>query len=137
MNNSYTWYGALIKPTWAPPGWLFGPVWSVLYILIIISFGYVAYRYFAPQLSANKIPFIILLPFLLNIIFNIAFTPLQFGLQNLGLATVDIFLVLGTLVWALVSIFPYISWVAFINIPYLLWVCFATILQTTVWRMNK
>lgn len=137
MNNSYTWYSTLIKPSWAPPGWLFGPVWSVLYILIIISFGYVEYRYFSPQLPANKIPFIVLLPFLLNIFFNVIFTPLQFGLQNLTFATIDIFLVLGTLVWALVAIFPYVSWVAFINIPYLAWVCFATVLQTTIWWMNK
>lgn len=75
-------------------------------------------------------------PFVLNIIFNLAFTPIQFGLRNNVLATVDIVLVLGTLVWALVVIYPYMRWVSFINIPYLAWVCFATVLQVMIMVMN-
>ncbi len=130
--NTYEWYQKLIKPTWAPPAWLFGPVWTVLYALIAGSFGYVGY------LFVNKrIPFIIFLPFVLNIIFNIIFTPLQFGLRNLELATVDIILVLGTLIWAMVAIFPYAKWVTYINIPYLIWVSFATVLQITITFLNR
>jgi tryptophan-rich sensory protein len=125
------WYQALIKPTWAPPSWLFGPVWTVLYAIIAISYGYVGYLYFT-----KKIPFIVLLPFILNIIFNALFTPLQFGLQNNLLAAIDIALVLGTLIWALVAIYPYMKWVAFVNIPYLAWVCIATVLQVTITRLN-
>ncbi len=130
--NTYEWYQKLIKPTWAPPAWLFGPVWTVLYALIAGSFGYVGY------LFVNKrIPFIIFLPFVLNIIFNIIFTPLQFGLRNLELATVDIILVLGTLIWAMVAIFLYAKWVTYINIPYLIWVSFATVLQITITFLNR
>lgn len=125
------WYQTLIKPEWAPPAWLFGPVWSVLYTIIAISFGYVAYLYIK-----GVIPFVVLLPFLLNLVFNFAFTPLQFGLQNNLLAAIDILLVLATLLWALYAIHAYVPWVAYVNVPYLLWVSFATVLQLTITYLN-
>ena len=130
--QTYTWYSKLIKPSWAPPSWLFGPVWSVLYILIFISFGTVFYKVFTRELPA-----IIALPFALNLLFNIIFSPIQFTLQNNYLAAIDIALVLITLIWAMVAIYPHIKWVALINIPYLLWVCFATVLQFTVTYLNR
>jgi len=132
MNNTTSWYSSIIKPSWAPPSWLFGPVWTVLYIIIFISFGSVFYKFFHKQ-----IPFIVFLPFILNLIFNFLFSPIQFGLQNNYLATLDILLVLGTLIWLIVSIWPYMKWVALANIPYLIWVCFATILQITITVLNK
>lgn len=125
------WYQKLIRPDWAPPGWIFGPVWSVLYLLIAVSFGYVFYLF-----SKGKISFLILLPFILNLIFNLLFTPLQFGLQSNLLAAIDIILVLGTLVWLMYAIYPYARWVTYINIPYFLWVSFATILQLTITYLN-
>lgn len=131
MNNSYNWYSTLIKPTWAPPSWLFGPVWTVLYVIIVISFGTVFYKVFTKQ-----IPWIVALPFALNLLFNAAFTPLQFGLQNNLLAAIDILLVLGTLVWAMIAIWPHTRWVAYANIPYLAWVSFATILQLSITYLN-
>lgn len=130
MQN-YEWYQQLIKPTWSPPSWLFGPVWSVLYIIITLSFGTVIYRAFTGKLS-----WLVALPFILNIVFNLAFTPLQFGLKSNTLAAIDILLVLGTLIWALVSIYPHLRWVALVNIPYLLWVMFATVLQLTITYLN-
>lgn len=132
MNNTTSWYSQLIKPTWAPPSYLFGPVWSVLYVLIAISFGSVFYKVFNKQL-----PLIIILPFVLNLIFNLSFTYFQFGLKSNILAAFDIALVLGTLIWAMLAIYPYVKWIALINIPYLLWVIFATILQFTVTYLNK
>ena len=130
--QTYTWYGKLIKPTWAPPSWLFGPVWTVLYIIIIISFGAVFYKVFNKEL-----PVIIILPFILNLIFNLLFTPIQFGLQNNYLAALYIILVLGTLICAMIIIYPHFKWIALINIPYLLCVCFATILQFTITYLNR
>lgn len=129
--ETYEWYQELIKPNWAPPAWLFGPVWTILYILIAISFSYVAYLY-----VKKKISFLVLLPFLLNIIFNLAFTWIQFGLQNNLLAAIDVILVLTTLIWALGTIYHHKKWVAFVNIPYLLWVSFATVLQLTITIVN-
>ena len=77
------------------------------------------------------------LPFLLNLIFNFAFTPIQFGLQNNLLAALDILLVLGTLIWAMLAIFPHARWLTYIQAPYLLWVLFATVLQLTITFLNK
>lgn len=135
MNNTFIWYQALIKPSWAPPSWLFGPVWTVLYIFIAISFGAIFYKVVIKKLSSR-----IALPFVLNLIFNFAFTPIQFGLKNNILATLDILLVLGTLIW----IFTFkksfkkkgLEWVIYANVPYLLWVCFATTLQLTITFLN-
>jgi len=130
--TTYNWYQTLIKPSWAPPAYLFGPVWSVLYAIIIISFGTVFY-----QVLTKKLPAIVALPFILNIVFNLLFTPIQFGLQNNYLAALDILLVLGTLIWAMVVIYPYSKWIAYAQMPYLLWVAFATVLQITITILNR
>lgn len=129
---SAAWYAQLIKPFFAPPAYLFGPVWTALYIVIIISFGYVLV-----QTLKRRLPFAVLLPFMLNLVFNAVYTPIQFGLKNNLLASVDILLVLATLVWALVVIWPRHRWVALVNIPYLLWVSFATVLQLSITWLNR
>jgi benzodiazapine receptor len=130
--NTYNWYSQLIKPSWSPPSWLFGPVWTFLYVLIILSFGKVFW-----MVARKEIALIVALPFVLNLIFNFAFTPLQFGLKNNFLAAIDILLVLGTLIWAMVAIYPHARWIAYIQIPYLLWVSFATVLQLTITYLNR
>lgn len=129
--NTYNWYSQLIKPTWAPPSWLFGPVWTVLYAVIAVSFGAVFYK-----VIKGEIPWIVALPFALNLVFNFAFTPIQFGLKNNLLASIDILLVLATIVWAMVAIYPYLRWVAYAQAPYLVWVAFATVLQLTITYLN-
>jgi tryptophan-rich sensory protein len=132
--DTYNWYSQLIKPSWAPPAWLFGPVWTVLYAIIAVSFGMVFYK-----AIAKKIPPRVALPFALNLVFNFAFTPIQFGLRNNLLSSIDILLVVGTLIWALVAIWktsPKLRWIAYCNIPYLLWGTFATCLQLTVTYLN-
>ena len=133
--NTYNWYSQLTKPSWSPPSWIFGPVWTMLYAIITVSFGTVFYKTFL-----GKIPWIVALPFVLNLIFNFSFTPLQFGLKNNLFAAIDILLVLGTLVWALYALWhtvPSLRWVVYVNIPYLLWVSFATVLQLTITYLNK
>lgn len=129
--EQYNWYSQLIKPTWSPPAWIFGPVWSFLYALIIISFGKVLLMFLK-----KTIPFIVILPFILNIIFNLSFTPIQFRYQNNILASIDIILVLITLIWSMIAIYPYAKWIAYIQITYLLWVSFATTLQLTITFLN-
>lgn len=131
MNTTFEWYQNIIKPSWSPPSFVFGPVWAVLYIIIFISFGTVFYKFFT-----KEIPWMIVLPFILNLVFNVLFSPLQFSLRNNLLASIDIILVLGTLVWAMFAIWPHAKWIALVNIPYLLWVCFATVLQITITYLN-
>ena len=132
QNTTYNWYSQLIKPTWAPPSWLFGPVWTFLYVLIAVSFGKVFL-----MASQKQITFLVALPFLLNLIFNFSFTYFQFGLKNNFLAGADVLLVLITLIWAMIAIYPHLKWITYIQIPYLLWVSFATVLQLTITFLNK
>ena len=133
--NETTLYSQLIKPSWAPPGWLIGWAWAVLYAIIAVSFGTVFYKAFTKQ-----IPWMVALPFALNLLFNFAFTPIQFGLKNNLLASLDILLVVGTLIWALYAVWhavPTLRWVVYANIPYLLWGTFATCVQLTITYLNR
>lgn len=131
-SGAAQWYGALAKPFFAPPAGVFGPVWGVLYIVIAISFGWVLV-----QCLRRRLPLALLLPFALNLTFNAAYTPIQFGLRNNELASVDIVLVLVTLLWAMVAVWPRARWVALVNMPYLLWVGFATVLQFSITWLNR
>ena len=131
-NSSAAWYAQLVKPFFAPPASVFGPVWAVLYVVIAISFGYVLLQYLK-----RRLPIAILLPFVVNLLANLAYTPIQFGLKNNALASVDIVLVLGSLIWAMVVIWQRARWVALVNLPYLLWVVFATVLQLSITWLNR
>lgn len=131
MNNEYNWYSQLIKPEWAPPAFLFGPVWTFLYIIIAITFITVVVKVWKKEWPKS-----ILLPFCLNLAFNFLFTPLQFGLQNNLLAALDIILVLATLIWTMFAVWPKARWITCALIPYLLWVSFATVLQITITYLN-
>lgn len=131
MNGTYLDYAELLKPAFAPPAWLFGPVWTFLYLLIALSFGFVFFKCWKKEL-----PWMIFLPFGLNLVFNGLFTPLQFGLKNLWLATADILLVILTLAWAMKVIWPHYKWVAYAQLPYFAWGLFATILQLTITALN-
>lgn len=125
-------YADYIKPNWAPPVFLFGPVWTFLYIIIAVSFGYVIYKYFRGEISFKTI-----LPFLLNLVSNLIFTSLQFGLRSNIFASIDIVIVLVTLVWALFAIEKKYKWVMVVNLPYLAWVSYATALQLTITYLNR
>lgn len=130
-TDTYSWYQALEKPFFAPPAWIFGPVWTVLYVLIAVSFGYVFLQAIRGKWSPKHA-----LPFALNLIGNFAFTPLQFGLQNNLLAAIDILFVLVTIVWMIRVSLLHERWIAYAQVPYLLWVSFATLLQLSITYMN-
>ena len=131
MNEGYVRYAEYVKPWFSPPPWIFGPVWSVLYLLIFISFGWVFMKVWQGQ-----IPKLVAVPFVINLIANASFTPVQFGLNNLPLASAVILLVLVTILWSMWAIWPHAKWVAYLQVPYLLWVLFATVLQLTITYLN-
>jgi len=130
--KAFDWYSKLKKPNWAPPSWLFGPAWTLLYIVIFISFGYVFIH-----TSKGDLPSFVCIPFVLNLVLNALFTPIQFGLKNNELAAIDIVLTWITLVWMMIVVYPFAPWISYMQIPYLLWVSFATVLQLTITWMNR
>lgn len=125
-------YDTLVKPSWAPAPPVFGIVWSLLYPIIIVAYGYVIVR-----VARGEYPTSLLVPVLINIVANVAFTPIQFGLRNLVLAEVDILIVLVTIVWAMVAIWPHSHVASLALTPYLVWVCIATALQTSITVLNR
>jgi benzodiazapine receptor len=129
--NTMSQYAAYIKPVWAPPSWLFGPVWTILYIIIAITFGYVFWQYAKGRIGLKTVT-----PFALNLVFNLLYTPIMFKLGDMILATLDILLVLATLIWIMVVAWKK-RWIAYANMPYLAWVIFATILQLSILYLNS
>jgi tryptophan-rich sensory protein len=130
--DSYNWYQNLIKPSFAPPSWVFGPVWTVLYAIIAVTFGAVFYK-----VINKEIPISVVIPFVLNLFFNFIFTYIQFDLKNNFFASIDILLILITLIWAMFAIWPHARWITYANIPYLLWVSFAASVQLTITYLNR
>jgi benzodiazapine receptor len=125
--NTTNWYKSLNKPTWAPQEWVFGTVWSILYPIIIAVNVYVVLQFFKGKIGLH-----VATPFWLNLFFNIIFTPIQFGLRNNVLAMLDIYLVLGTIIWAILVMWPVSKLAATAFVPYLVWVTVATALQTYI-----
>ncbi len=130
-TDAQQWYAQLIKPPFAPPAWLFGPVWSVLYVIIAVSFGYVFV-----QVLRKRWPAALSVPFVINLAANAAFSPVQFGLRNNALALVDILVVLLSIIWMMRAVWGKARWVAWAQVPYLAWVSFATVLQASVTWLN-
>ena len=88
------------------------------------------------QAFRGKISWLVALPFAINLVANLIFTPIQFGLRNLPLAAVDILIVWGTIIWWVVAIWRHYRWVAVAQVPYFVWVSLATTLQLSITWMN-
>ena len=121
------WYDGLVKPSWTPAPGTIGLVWQILYPIILVSFGFVFV-----QALRGKLPWVVALPFAINLIANLIFTPIQFGLRNLEVSAVDILVVWSTILWMIVAVWPYYRWVSIAQLPYLVWVSIATVLQLSI-----
>ena len=126
------WYDSLVKPSWTPAPGTIGMIWSILYPIIIVSFGFVFVQVFR-----KKLPWRVAMPFAINIVANLVFTPIQFGMRNLPLAAVDILIVWATILWMMVAIWPHYRWVAVAQLPYFIWVSLATLLQLSITWANR
>jgi len=125
------WYDGLIKPLWTPPGSTIGIIWSILYPMIAVSFVYVAVQTIKHKLS-NKIFFV----FLANLVANLLYSPIFFGMKNIPLATLDIAVVWITIVMQFFLMWKKHRWVSLLQIPYFLWVSTASVIQFTVFFLN-
>lgn len=125
------WYDSLEKPSWTPPGSTIGTIWQILYPVILVTFIFVFV-----QAIRKKVPWIVALPFVINLIANVIFTPIQFGMRNLPLASIDILIVWGTIIWMIAAIWKHHHWVAFAQVPYFIWVSIATYLQLSITWLN-
>jgi translocator protein len=134
------WYRSLAKPAWNPPDWIFGPVWTALYLLIGLS-GWFAWRAWRAaserrsMLTARPGPFPYA-AFGVQLLLNAAWTPVFFGLQRPGWALVVI-LALAASIAVLIRQFARLSRpAAWLLVPYLAWVAFAAVLNFEIWRLN-
>jgi tryptophan-rich sensory protein len=89
------------------------------------------------QAVRRKIGWRVALPFAINLVANLAFTPIQFGLRNLTLAALDILVVWATILWMIAAVWKHYRWVAIAQVPYLAWVSIATVLQLSITWMNR
>lgn len=127
-----TWYNGLEKPSWTPDPATIGRIWSILYLIIFVTFGFVFV-----QMFRRKVNWKIALPFAINLVANLIFTPIQFGMRNLPLAAVDILIVWTTIIWMIVAIWKHYRWVAVAQVPYFTWVSLATVLQLSITWNNR
>lgn len=121
-------YGHLERPSWAPPAWVFGPVWTVLYVLVGVA-GFVSHRH-----SGWTLPTLL---WTLQLLLNLLWTPLFFGLGLRGWALVDLCALLLATLATIAATWLRARPAALLLLPYLAWVGFATALNAAVWSMNR
>ena len=127
--NIASWYQFLNKPSWNPPSSWFGPVWTLLFILMGVSVYYI-------RQSKSKLKKSALWFFYVHLLANILWSVLFFGLQQPGLALAEIVFLWFFILIIIVKFWPINKLAASLLIPYLLWVSFASFLNFTIWKLN-
>ncbi|AWW31054.1 tryptophan-rich sensory protein [Echinicola strongylocentroti] len=130
-GNITTWYAELEKPSFNPPNSLFGPVWTVLYALMGLGL-YLIWN--APKSEKRKRA---LQVFVVQFVLNFCWSFIFFYFHLIGWAAVEIVLLLGMIIWMIVSFKAVSKWAAYLQFPYLLWVSFATLLNISIWWLNS
>lgn len=126
-----TWYATLNKPFFAPPNWLFGPAWTLLYFLMGISF----YLIWKQNAKSKKVQ-IAKKFFLVQLFLNFIWSPIFFGLRSPLLGLVVIIILWALIITTIYKFYPLSKWAAYLLIPYLLWVTFATTLNGAILLLN-
>ena len=133
LGDANPWYATLIDPIFSPPNWVFGPVWTTLYLLIATS----AYRIVATtDHSYNKFLPLAIALWSLQLALNVIWTPIFSGAQNLEVAFYYI-----VALWVSIMAYIFVSWridrwASVMFVPYALWVSFASLLNYTYWQLN-
>lgn len=123
-----TWYAALSKPRWTPPNWLFGPVWTILYVAMAVA-AWLVWR----KMGLTSAPLQI---FLLQLLLNIAWSAFFFRLRNPALAFADILLLWIAILATAFEFWRSVPAAGFLLAPYLVWVSYAAALNFSIWRLN-
>ncbi len=124
------WYAALQKPAWNPPSWLFGPVWTALYITIAVAAWLVWMRH-AP------LGRLALTLWAVQLALNLAWSALFFYMRQPGWAFLEIIVLLAAIVATAITFFRISPWAGALLIPYIAWVSFASALNFAIWRLNS
>lgn len=130
-RDAFGFYGQLVQPSWAPPAWLFGPVWTVLYALMAVAAWLVWKR------GGWRAPRWPLALYLVQLGLNAAWTPIFFGLRAPGWALADMALLWMAIVATVASFHRAQPLAAWLLAPYLGWVSFAAALNFALWRLNS
>jgi tryptophan-rich sensory protein len=128
--NIPNWYAGLSKPSWNPPNWIFGPVWSLLYLSMAVAAWLVWRR---DGLRGASLPMTM---FGFQLALNCAWSWLFFGFHSPGGAMIDILLLWVAIVATMVAFWQRSTWAGFVFLPYLAWVTFAAALNLALWRLN-
>ncbi|HET7099063.1 MAG TPA: TspO/MBR family protein [Patescibacteria group bacterium] len=127
-----SWYNTLNKPFFNPPSWVFGPAWTILYILMAISF-YLVWR---KGIKIKKVKQAIIV-FFIQLALNLAWSPIFFGAHNVLLALIVIIFMIFYIVKTIRLFSKIDKTAAYLLYPYIAWVSFATLLNFSVWLLNK
>ncbi len=130
-SNAFEAYQALQQPSFAPPGWIFTPVWTLLFIMM----GIASYRVFMYSLDRKSVRSALGV-YLLQLVFNFFWTLIFFRWELRGLAIIEILLLLALIVINTWQFFRIDRAAGFLMVPYVLWVSFATVLNFSVWILN-
>lgn len=123
------WYSTINKPSWNPPNWIFGPVWTTLYVMMGSAFALV---WHANHVEKKRAIFLFVFQFVLNLLW----TPIFFGLHWIGLALVDIILLFILIILTIMQFAKISKLAAWLLVPYLAWVGFASALNGSIWTLN-
>ncbi len=126
-----SWYAYLTKPSFNPPNWIFGPVWTTLYILMGVALYLVWQQGLKKSFVKNSFYL-----FILQLILNSAWSITFFGLQNPGLAFIIIILLWLIILMLIIRFYKINKTAAYLLIPYILWVSFASLLNFSIWQLN-
>lgn len=128
-----TWFVTVVKPSFNPPAWVFAPVWSFLYIIMGIAAGLVWNRIDYEREAVTKA----LTFFIIQLVLNALWSVLFFGLKNPLLALVEIVLLLLMIYETYIKFRAIDKIAGYLFIPYLAWVSFATVLNASIWWLNR
>jgi benzodiazapine receptor len=130
-TDNNLWFDTLNKPTWNPPAYLFGPVWTTLYLLMGISLG-IIWNNNTTELYKRNAYFLFGLQLFLNFWWSILF----FKINSPAFALLDIILMVILIILTIVSFSKFSKLAAWLLVPYIAWVSFATILNFSIWNLN-